>query len=88
MAFKQKDNSGALFKNKEKTPDNKVPDYKGTILINGEEYWQSAWLHKAEKTGEFYMSQSFQKKEKARTKASDFTNKGGKADEDDEIPFS
>jgi hypothetical protein len=49
MAYEQKDGSGALFKNKDKQPDNNYPDYKGSIKIDGQDYWLSAWIKKSEK---------------------------------------
>jgi hypothetical protein len=51
MAYEQKDNSGALFKNDKKTED-KHPDYKGSIQVAGIDYWISAWL-KTGKNGKF-----------------------------------
>jgi len=38
MAYEQKDNSGSLFKNDRMTSD-KSPEYKGTVLIDGVEYF-------------------------------------------------
>ena len=53
--YQQKPNTGALFKNKRRETDNH-PMYVGTLNIEGREFWLSAWLNKAEKTGESYMS--------------------------------
>ena len=41
--YQPKDNSGSLFRNERKERDNQ-PDYNGSVLIDGVEYWQSAWL--------------------------------------------
>lgn len=60
MAYEQKDNSGSLFKNDKKESYNH-PDYKGSVMIDGTEYWQSAWIKKS-KEGKVYMSQSFKPK--------------------------
>ena len=43
MAFQQKPNTGALFKNTRKEND-KGPDYRGDINIDGTSYWIAAWL--------------------------------------------
>jgi hypothetical protein len=61
MAYEQRDNSGSLFKNDKKTSDTH-PDYRGTIMINGVEYWLSAWL-KVGQSGIKFMSLSAQPKE-------------------------
>lgn len=64
MAYETKELSGALFKNKRKEKDSH-PDYTGTCVINGVEYWMSAWINtpKSNPTGEKYMSMQFKVKE-------------------------
>ena len=54
-------NSGALFKNDKKQSESH-PDYKGTINVDGREYWLSSWL-KFSKSGNKFMSLSVQPKE-------------------------
>jgi uncharacterized protein (DUF736 family) len=54
-------NSGALFKNDKKQSD-KHPDYRGTVNVNGTDFWISAWL-KSSKAGAKYMSLAVQPKE-------------------------
>ena len=49
--MEKKDNSGVLFKNDKKDTE-KHPDYKGNIMVDGQEYWLSAWI-KEGKTGKF-----------------------------------
>jgi len=44
----QKDMSGILFKNDKKEKDSH-PDYKGSITVDGEEYWLSAWIKRGER---------------------------------------
>ena len=79
MAYAPKENTGALFKNKDKKED-KHPDYKGSVTIAGADYWQSAWIKKS-KDGVTYMSQSFARKDKNTQKKKE--NEGF----DDDIPM-
>ena len=41
--MEKRDNSGVLFKNDKKETE-KHPDYKGNIMVDGNEYWLSAWI--------------------------------------------
>lgn len=54
---KQYDNelSGALFKNDDMREGKKDPNYKGSVTVEGVEYWVSAWLNVA-KSGQRFMS--------------------------------
>ena len=47
----KRDNSGVLFKN-DKKDNERAPEYKGNIMVDGQEYWLSAWI-KEGKTGKF-----------------------------------
>jgi uncharacterized protein (DUF736 family) len=53
-------NRGSLFKNDRKD-DAKFPDYKGSINVDGTEYWLSAWI-KVSKDGNKFMSLSLKNK--------------------------
>ena len=75
--FKQRDMSGVLFKNDRKEKDSH-PNAKGTALIDGVEYYISAWTKEGQK-GKF-QSLSFERKE---AKAS----KPGRRAPEDEVPF-
>ena len=44
-------NSGVLFVNDRKDNE-RAPNYKGNIMVDGQEYWLSAWV-KEGKTGKF-----------------------------------
>lgn len=74
-------NSGVLFKNKNKDSD-KHPDYKGTIDVNGTEFWLSAWI-KESKKGKF-MSLAVQPK---REQPPARSNDSEPAAEDSDVPF-
>lgn len=87
MAYekKEKDNSGVLFKNKEKKTE-KHPDYNGSAIIHGQHYYMSAWINESKK-GEKYMSFAFKINDK--NKAKDATDKvyAPQEEEDSTIPF-
>ena len=97
MAYEQKDNSGNLFKNEEKTDQNpNWPDYKGHGIIGGVEYYLSAWIKKATKgknMGKSFLSLAFkEKEEKLEIRASDFEpqgqhNKEFPPEPEDDLPF-
>lgn len=46
MAYEQKDNSGAIFKNDKKGND-KAPDYRGKIMVDGKEKEIALWVKKS-----------------------------------------
>ena len=48
----------ALFKN-DKKGNERAPEYKGSMVINGQKYWLSAWLREA-KSGQKFMSGAIQ----------------------------
>ena len=60
--YQQRDNSGALFKNEEKRSEN-GPDYSGSCVIDGADYFFDAWLKTAD-SGRRWMSFSFKRKDK------------------------
>lgn len=57
----QKNNQGALFLNDKKEKDTH-PNLKGSAIINGVEYWLSAW-NNTSKEGKKYISLAFNEKE-------------------------
>jgi uncharacterized protein (DUF736 family) len=61
MAYEQKDYSGGLWKNERKEQPNH-PDYTGKAMIDGVEYWVSAWV-KEMKDGKKYFSIAYKPKE-------------------------
>ena len=74
-------NRGALFRNEEKTEE-KHPDYRGNLNVDGTELWLSAWV-KTSKKGTKYMSLSVKPKQDKPPA----TNKSRARDFGDEIAF-
>jgi uncharacterized protein (DUF736 family) len=72
-------NSGALFANADRKTD-KHPNARGTLNVEGVEYWISAWT-KVSKKGDKYQSLSVQRKDAQQAPAKDDTPF------DDSIPF-
>ena len=76
-------NQGALFKN-EKTND-RAPDYKGSINVEGEEFWISGWIKtagsRAKNPGQKFMSLAVTPKEQSGSSSKP------RDDYDDDIPF-
>jgi hypothetical protein len=57
--YQQRPNSGTLSKNDKKTED-RHPEYRGSAVIGGKQFWISAWV-KEGKLGKFF-SLSFTEK--------------------------
>ncbi len=80
-------NRFSIFKNDDKQKDSH-PDYKGTLNVDGREFWLSAWL-KTGKNGKFF-SGSIKPKDAPRQSAPARKESGGYSprDEDESIPFA
>jgi hypothetical protein len=82
-------NKGALFSNKDRDSDSK-PNAKGSINIEGVEYWLSAWTN-TDKNGNKYQKLSVQAKEQAHNNGMQQANNAQQAppidDLDSDIPF-
>ena len=78
-----RDSSGLLFKNDNKTSD-QHPDYKGSIMVGGVEYWLSAWI-KQGKNGKF-MGLATSPKDASRVPTKT-APAGGMDDMSSDIPF-
>lgn len=88
MAFVVRDNSGSLFKNDRKDKDTH-PDYTGNGMIDGREYWFSAWIKK-DRNGKSFMSLAFNPKEEQKPAPKRDPISSGrslKEDMNDDIPF-
>jgi uncharacterized protein (DUF736 family) len=56
---------GVLFRN-DKGGHEKRPDYRGSAVINNVDYNISAWIKASKKTGDKFLSLTFQEKEQAK----------------------
>ena len=71
----QRDNSGVLFKS-DKIENERSPQYKGNITVDGKDYWISAWI-KEGKSGKFMglavsPKEEYKPKTSERSKATNF----------------
>jgi uncharacterized protein (DUF736 family) len=71
-------NRGALFVNDKKDQDN-FPDFKGSLNVDGTDYWISAWKKKS-KDGQSFLSISVRTKQDAPRQSSQPTRKAPKDD--------
>ena len=85
MSDYSNENQGAIFKN-DKQGNDKRPDYKGSLNVEGVDYWISCWLQKSKRDGTTFMSAKVERKDKqsapapkARPTVDDMA--------DDSIPF-
>lgn len=81
----QRDNSGILFKNNRKESD-KHPDYNGSAMIDGVEFWMNAWLKKGNK-GTFMTFSFSPKNASGNKKSKTTTSRSSNNDIDDDAPF-
>ena len=80
MAYEIRELSGSLFKNEKKTEE-KHPQMQGSCLIDGVEYWISAWTKDGAKGR--WQSLAFKRKDaKPDSKPAPVS-----VDDDDSIPF-
>ena len=86
MSDRTDDLRGALFKNPNKRPEKKDPDYTGSCVIGGNNFYMDAWINESRNDGTKYLGLKFklkagqiQKMQQAKiSETPDF---------DDDIPF-
>lgn len=82
-------NKGALFKNDRKDPPSH-PDYKGTVNVEGTEYWASGWIKTAgpssKNPGSKFLSVALTPKDE-RAASQRAPVRPSLEDDDDDIPF-
>ena len=49
MAYEQRDNSGALFKNEDRRPDKNDSNLTGKVMVGGAMYYVSGWFKEGPK---------------------------------------
>jgi len=84
MEYEDKDR-GALFTNDKKEQDNH-PDYKGSLNVNGVDYWISGWKKKS-KAGATFLSLSVRPKQEAVRQSTQPTRKAPAKDDFDDLAF-
>ena len=85
MGYEQKPNTGSLFKNDKKETDSH-PAYKGSALVDGQEYWLSAWINET-KDGNRYMKLAFKAKEEQMSREQEAEEYHDSVDRDQDTPF-
>lgn len=86
MAYEQKDNSGALFRNDRKESDSH-PDYKGDAKIGGVVYWVSGWINEKKGDGTKYLKLSYKAKDQPTAEAPKPAAQAADDPFEDTIPF-
>jgi len=66
MAYEKNDNSGTLGANKKATSD-RHPTHKGQALIDGADWWISAWVKTRQSDGSRFFSLAFEPKTSDQT---------------------
>jgi hypothetical protein len=80
--MEKRDNSGVLFKS-DKVENERSPQYKGNITVEGKDYWISAWVKEGQSRKCIYLAESpkveYKAKPSERSKATNF--------DDSDLPF-
>lgn len=83
-------NRGQIWKNDKKETDNH-PDFKGSLNVDGEEYWISAWKRKSDANPNSpALKFAIRKKDSQPRQASEYTKEYKNKQDDfynDDVPF-
>ena len=83
----EENNRGAIWKNESKTED-KHPDFRGHSMVEGVEYWVSAWKRTSENPKAPALSFKFESKAEAMEKGKQKVMQVlSETEKDDDIPF-
>lgn len=91
MAYDER-NCGIIRKN-DKGDNPKRPDYKGSLDVDGVQYWVSGWVRKRNSDGSPFLSIKVEKKEQqnlppsAAAAASDAAPDAGRGLDSEHLPF-
>jgi hypothetical protein len=87
MTEQNNDMRGAIWANDRKDKETH-PDFRGQAMINGVEYWVSAWRRKPDANPKApALSFSFQEKEEKPSDNASYHNAEAQNNINDEIPF-
>ena len=78
-------NSGALFKNDKREKETQ-PQYKGSVDVEGKEYWVSSWVNES-KNGAKYFSLKLTAKEEQVQQPVQQVQQATPESFDDDLPF-
>lgn len=84
--MEQKNNTGAIFKNDNKTAENQ-PDYRGKMMVDGQHWEISLWIRESQATGLKYFSAAIKEPYVKPTDAVSTSQKIQDATEADDVPF-
>ena len=65
MSEKNKDLPGVLFRNNKKETE-KHPDYTGSMIVKGTDYWLSAWVNESKEGKKYFSLKLTEKQAKAQ----------------------
>lgn len=82
MAFEIREGQIFVFRNEDHDPERNNPTHRGSMMVNGEEYWVSLWVKEGQK-GKFFAGQVQPKENRFETPSRQVPV----GEFDDDIPF-